>query len=390
VPKAHTPFQWEPQISYEEILEKQQILRHELKKRKLNFKWQDAPLSVLEGVFARGDRRLGSVLLKARELGCRFDGWGEHFNFNRWQEAFRVTGIDPRFYHRRRSLNEVLPWDHLDYGVSRKFLRGELSKSGAGLHTPDCRKGKCVGCGVCDFKRIRMRTNNPDGLDLSEGAPLRLPVSPRATDEAEKIRLRFSKTGRMSLLSHLELLTLFSRAVGRARVPIRFSQGFHPHPKFSFATALSVGVESWAEYLDMEVDAVCDPEVVRETLNSVLPDGIRIMEAVKIPRSSPSLAVITESVRYRVTLLGPFPEDLGARIEAFMALETFPLRREKKGKVLELDLRLEVVELRACDNSLEMTIRRGKPIEFATAITGLTAEELAGTLIEKLEVIFKN
>jgi radical SAM family uncharacterized protein/radical SAM-linked protein len=390
VPKAHTPFQWEPQISYEEILEKQQLLRHELKKRKLNFKWQDAPLSVLEGVFARGDRRLGRVLLKARELGCRFDGWGEHFSFGKWQEAFHATGIDPRFYHRRRSLNEVLPWDHLDYGVSRKFLRGELSKSGAGLHTPDCRKGKCVGCGICDFKRIRMRTSNPAEIDLFAGASPRRAVSPQTTEEAEKMRLRFSKTGAMSLLSHLELLTLFSRAVGRARIPIRFSQGFHPHPKFSFATALSVGVESWAEYLDMEVDTGCEPEVVKESLNSVLPDGMRIMEALKIPRSSPSLAVIIDSVRYRLTLPGSFHADLGSRIEAFLALETFPLRREKKGKVVELDLRLEVVALRACDNSLEMTIRRGKPIEFAAAITGLTAEELANSRIEKLDVIFKN
>jgi radical SAM family uncharacterized protein/radical SAM-linked protein len=390
VPKPHTPFQWEPQISYEEILEKQLLLRHELKKRKLNFKWQDAPLSVMEGVFARGDRRLGRVLVKARELGCRFDGWGEHFSFSRWQEAFRLTGIDPRFYHRRRSPDEILPWSHLDYGVSRKFLRGELSKSGAGLHTPDCRKGKCVGCGVCDFKRIRMRTINPAEINLSEGATLRRVVPARTMEEAEKIRVRFSKTGEMALLSHLELLSLFSRAVGRARVPIRFSQGFHPHPKFSFATALSVGVESWAEYLDMEVDPGCDPLFVSETLNSVLPEGLRIMEVVNIPRNSPSLAVITDSVRYRLKLPGHFPADLGTRIEAFLALETFPLRREKKGKVVELDLREEVVELRACDNTLEMTIRRGKPMEFAIAVTGLTPAELADARIEKLEVIFRD
>jgi radical SAM family uncharacterized protein/radical SAM-linked protein len=389
VPKPHTPFQWEPQISYEEILEKQQLLRQELKKRKLNFKWQDAPLSVMEGVFARGDRRLGRVLLKARELGCRFDGWGEHFSFNRWQEAFRVTGIDPRFYHRRRSLDEILPWGHLDYGVSRKFLRGELSKSGAGLHTPDCRKGKCVGCGVCDFKRIRMRTNNPAEINLSEKASLRRVVSAQTAEEAEKIRVRFSKTGEMSLLSHLELLTLFSRAVGRARVPIRFSLGFHPHPKFSFATALSVGVESWAEYLDMEVDPGCDPEVVREALNSVLPEGMRIMEVVKIPRSSPSLAVITESVLYRLTLHGYSASDLGIQAERFVALETYPFRREKKGKAIELDLRKELLELRACGNILEMRIMRGKPMEFAAALTGLTPAELTDARIEKLQVIFK-
>jgi len=390
VPKPHTPFQWEPQISYEDILEKQQILRLELKKRKLNFKWQDAPLSVMEGVFARGDRRLGPVLIKARELGCRFDGWGEHFNFGKWQEAFRATGIDPRFYHRRRSLDEILPWGHLDYGVSKTFLRSELSKSGAGLYTPDCRSGKCMGCGVCDFKRIRMRINNPAEVDLSVGTSPPGLTPGQAIEEAEKLRMRFCKRGEMSLLSHLEQLSLFSRAVERARVPIRFSQGFHPHPKFSFATALSVGVESSAEYLDMEVDAGCDPELVRESLNSVLPVGIQIMEALKIPRSSHSLAVIMDSVLYRLTLQGAYRLDLESQVETFLALESFPLRREKKGKIVELDLRKELVELRVRDNFLEMTIRRGKPIEFATAITGLTPEELADTRIEKLEVIFKD
>jgi len=390
VPKPHTPFQWEPQISYEEILEKQQVLRQELKKRKLNFKWQDAPLSVMEGVFARGDRRLGPVLLKAHELGCRFDGWGEHFNFSKWQEAFRAIGIDPRFYHRRRSPDEVLPWSHLDFGVTRKFLRSELAKSGASQHTPDCRSGKCCGCGVCDFKRIRMRLINPAGIDLDNGSSRDSSTDARPPAEGEKIRLRFSKTGAMSLLSHLEQLSLFTRAVARAGIPIRFSHGFHPHPKFSFATALSVGVESWAEYLDMEVDAGCDPDMVRERLNAVLPAGIRVIEAFSIPRTSLSLSVMMDSVLYRLTLPDSIPPDLESRVKTFMGLDTFPFRREKKGKTVELDLRMEVVKLSASGNTLEMTIRRGKPLEIAAAVTGLSPAELAETGIEKLEVIFKN
>ncbi|MGD0845561.1 MAG: TIGR03960 family B12-binding radical SAM protein [Geobacteraceae bacterium] len=389
VPKPHTPFQWEPQISYEEVLEKQQLLRQELKKRKLNFKWQDAPLSVLEGVFARGDRRLGRVLLKARELGCRFDGWGEHFSFARWQEAFHATGIDPRFYHRRRALDELLPWDHLDFGINKEFLRRELEKSAAGAYTAQCRNGDCSGCGVCDFERIRMRLHIPAAAaphgDISLTA--QQPIQP--PEDKERIRLRFWKTGAISLLSHLEMLTLFTRAVGRAQIPIKFSQGFHPHPKFSFATALSVGVESWAEYFDMEVAAGCGAELVKERLNAILPEGLQILEAAVIPPGSPSLAVILDRVRYRVTLSGAIQADLPALADAFLARERYPLRREKKGKVAELDLRKELVELRAFDNALEMTIRRGKPLEFAAAITGLTPEKLADTRIEKLEVVFK-
>ena len=389
VPKPHTPFQCEPQIAYEEILGKQQLLRQELRKRKLNFKWQDAPLSILEGVFARGDRRLGRVLLKAHQLGCRFDGWGEHFSFPKWQDAFHAEAIDPHFYHRRRALDEMLPWDHLDFGVSKGFLRKELDKSGAGVYTPDCRTGQCTGCGVCDFDRIRMRLNTLDADGVHDDSPLPDLQPGQPVEGSEKIRFCFSKTGAMSLLSHLEMLTLFTRAVGRARIPINFSQGFHPHPKFSFATALPVGVESWAEYFDMEVAAGYNAEMARESLNSVLPDGMRILHAVVIPLNSPSLAVIIDSVTYRVTLPGIAQADLPALVDAFLSLETFHHRRVKKGKSLELDLRKELVDLHARENSLEMTIRRGKPIEFAAAITGLTPEELAGSRVEKLEVVFK-
>src|SRR6185369_3042924 len=97
VPKAHTPFQWEPQISMEETRERQYQLHCDLKKRKLNFKWHDAPLSFMEGVFARGDRRLAPVLARAVELGCRFDGWREHFSLERWLQAFADCAVEPEW-----------------------------------------------------------------------------------------------------------------------------------------------------------------------------------------------------------------------------------------------------------------------------------------------------
>ncbi len=386
VPKAHTPFQWEAQIGYEDILTKQQFLRQELRKKKLNFKWQDAPLSVLEGVFARGDRRLGGVLRKAHELGCRFDGWGEHFNFATWREAFRATGIDPLFYLRHRDLDEILPWDHLDCGVSREFLLKEREKADVGSYTEDCRMGKCAGCGVCDFDRIRMRLNSPTAGMTTD----RSNQQPEYGEETSRIRLRFSKTGTMSLLSHLELINLFTRAVGRARIPIRFSQGFHPHPKFSFATALSVGVESWAEFFDMEIAAGYGADRVREGLNAALPPGMQILDAAEIPLRAEALSVIMDKIRYRVILPDHVDIDLAECTARFLALESFVCRREKRGRVTELDLRRELHGLATAGKILEMVVKRGKPLEFAEAITGLSAAELASARIEKLEVVFKD
>jgi len=408
VPKPHTPFQWEPQIGMGEILEKQHFLRNELKKRKLAMKWHDAHLSFLEGVFARGDRRLARVLLKARELGCRFDGWGEHHDFAKWQRAFLEAGIEPEFYLRRRDEDEILPWDHLDCGVDKAYLRQEAAKSRAALVTGDCRHGACDGCGVCDFSKIRVRVHCPTPVDGHEGASdgqtpesgrlgeagARSPAPQQSADSClpatSRIRLRFAKTGIMSLLSHLELIQLFTRAVRRAGIPILYSHGFHPHPRFSFATALSVGVESRAEYFDMEIEAGPSALQVMESLNRVLPKGIEVLAGEEIPRKSESLSVIMDAVRYRVTLPRGIAGNLPDLVDAFLRRDSFPWRREKKGKCVDLDLRQELAELSSEHDSLEMVIKKGRPLEFVSAITGTPLESLRNARIEKLSVLFRS
>jgi radical SAM family uncharacterized protein/radical SAM-linked protein len=384
VPKPHTPFQWEPQISEEEIVEKQRFLRPALKKKKLIMKWQDASLSGLEGVFARGDRRLSALLIAAHRLGCRFDGWWEHFDRLKWVQAFEDAGMDATFYHRRRELDEPLPWDHIDCGVRREFLLAEREAALTGAFTPDCRDGKCTACGVCDFDTVKLRLNEPVPFDTYA---CEIPPQ-QAAELAQRIRIRFEKLGRMRFLSHLEMLTLFIRAVSRARIPMRYSQGFHPHPKFSFATALSVGIESHAEYMDMEVDAGFSAQELQEALNRTLPEGVRVLEAALISMKAPALSVIMERVRYRVTLPEQLAIDLPQKVAAFLALESSPLRREKKGKVVEFDLRHELAELSADGCTLEMLVGRGKPVEFSSAILGLPVEVLKDARLEKVEVLF--
>ena len=126
VPKPHTPFQWEPQLALEEVQERQQFLKEELRGKGLRLKWHDARMSLLEGVFARGDRRLGEVLLKAHERDCRFDGWTEHLRWAEWGEAFAASGLDPSFYAgRQRGPAEKHPWAHIHCGVDEGFLWDE-------------------------------------------------------------------------------------------------------------------------------------------------------------------------------------------------------------------------------------------------------------------------
>ena len=152
VPKPFTAFQWTAQNGREELIEKQNLLKSAIKSKRIRYNWHDNKTSYLEGIFARGDRRLSAVILRAVEKGCKFDGWGEHFRFDLWMEAFEELGIDPNFYNlRERSYDEILPWDHIDIGVTKQFLMRENEKAKAGQTTPQCRE-KCSGCGAAVWK----------------------------------------------------------------------------------------------------------------------------------------------------------------------------------------------------------------------------------------------
>lgn len=150
VPKAHTPFQWEGQVPLEALLAKQDHLKSRLRDRRITFNWHDAKLSMVEAVFARGDRRLSNALVKGWELGCKFDGWTEHFSFERWLKAFEEAGIEPLFYANRPfTYEETLPWEHINTGVSKAFLVEEHKKALQYGTTHDCRFNSCPQCGLC-------------------------------------------------------------------------------------------------------------------------------------------------------------------------------------------------------------------------------------------------
>jgi radical SAM family uncharacterized protein len=159
VPKAHTPFQWEPQLELPEIRLRQEFLRKHLRKLKgVDFTWHEAKMSFLEAVFARGDRRLASVLERAYAMGSRLDAWSDSFNFSLWEKAFDGEGIEPQKYAQYKpGLDEHLPWDHINTGLSREFLLREYQRALKEEITGDCRERGCVGCGLenCPFRQVK-------------------------------------------------------------------------------------------------------------------------------------------------------------------------------------------------------------------------------------------
>ncbi len=156
VPKAHTPFQWFGQDDKETLHKKHNYLVERLYMKHVTFNYHESDTSMLEAVFARGDRRVGELLIRAYELGCKFDAWTETFHFDLWQKALEETGIDPTFYaNRQRSYDEILPWATINAGVSTDFLKSENEKAKKAITTQDCRRG-CVGCGINKYTKCSM------------------------------------------------------------------------------------------------------------------------------------------------------------------------------------------------------------------------------------------
>jgi radical SAM family uncharacterized protein len=149
VPKPHTPFQWSKQEDEASLKTKQELLQKYLQQKGVRLSWHDPRVSLLEAVMARGDRRVGKVIRRAWELGCRFDAWSELYNHEKWLQAFKDSGIEPGFYaSRERSLDEILPWSHIDAGVTEEFLKREYQRARAGEETLDCRNNACNACGL--------------------------------------------------------------------------------------------------------------------------------------------------------------------------------------------------------------------------------------------------
>jgi len=359
VPKPHTPFQWSGQASLDEIRRKQAYLAKGLRKRGINLKLHDPETSLLEAVFARGDRTLGRVLEEAFRRGCRFDGWAECFDFGKWSGAFAACGMDPSVLACRSfTLDDALPWDHIKTGVTKQFLKEEYQRAAAAEITENCRT-ECMHCGIgCgDGGTRELGVPVPPSREPKaavSGASGRQAAPPVATT---RIRMKFSKTGRVRFLSHLDFMVLLHRCAVRAGVPVAYSQGFNPHPRIAFGPALSVGIESEAEYLDMDTDPFVDLLQVTKDLNNSLPEGIRILESRIVPHSAPSLSGCISRYDYRVAVPEAMAGSLADRVARFLERPSIIVTKEGRSKDLRPCIVAMGVSVSSGGEGLLLTLR---------------------------------
>jgi radical SAM family uncharacterized protein/radical SAM-linked protein len=384
IPKAHTPFQWEAQADLEQSKARLHEVKDLLRQPGVELKWNSAAQSWLEGIFSRGDRRLAQVLLAAHRLGCRLDAWSEHLRLEPWRQAFREAGVDPEGYHRGRDPGELLPWNHLDAGVSQEFLQAERDRAYRVLETPDCRQAGCQDCGRCDEEQVVLR--------LAETPPEKGPSGSTGLPAPEQVfwsRLVYAKLEEARWLGHLELVNAVYRSLRRSGLPLAMSRGHHPLPRVAFHGALPLGVESSCETMDVGLTAEVGMGDLVSRLNRVLPAGLRILIAEALPRAPKPPRV--EQSEYQVE--SPSPVFAAAAAAAFLECREFPvIRRRPKGE-RTVDVRPLVAALEIQDpHHLTLRLRQAekdnvKVTELLGSIFTLTDSQIRDLQIVKMRVI---
>ncbi|MEM9275827.1 MAG: TIGR03960 family B12-binding radical SAM protein [Cyanobacteria bacterium P01_F01_bin.143] len=372
-PKPHTPFQWHS-VSTTEFLRKQDLLREEFRRiRGVKVNYTDVRISAMEDFVGRGDRRLGPVVRRAWELGAGMDSWWENLDraFGAWEQAIAEAGLTWKYRKvadgewnifsvnsqqltvnseevdqeakNMQSLDNPLPWDHLNTGIDKKWLKQDLAKALEAVTVPDCAFDSCYHCGVCSSDFGHNIVVPAPAIPEFEGE-----VKPLQQRE-QKIRVWFGKQGKMRLLSHLDLVRLFDRAIRRASLPISFTGGFHPGPRIAIANALSLGITSSGEIVDFELTKNIDLEEFKNKFAAQLPSEIPIYQVEEVPVKSPAATQILEQAEYLITVKTAEKQDRDAW-KAWLekiknTSEIWWEKTTKSGKKQQVNLRDRLFEL---------------------------------------------
>jgi radical SAM family uncharacterized protein len=317
VPKAWTPFQWQPFVTPDELRRRIGLLRDRFRRiRGARLTWSDPDESSLEALLSRGDRRLSATIERAHDLGAVFDGWSDHFNLEAWRRAIDETGIDLARELGPRDLLETLPWDLIDAGVRKNYLKAEWRRARRELTTEDCKWGHCYRCGIPgdgEDTRLASETLPLVGEALPseqhpKAAAYRLRPEPRVPRRSElppqpplfrRFRFTFSKTDDARFLSHRQLMDALERSLRAAEVPVRYTEGYNPHIRVSMGPALPVGYEGLVEVFDVDCTAPIRPHHVA-AMNRLLPTGVEILDARDLLPGAPKLGKMVAAARYRI------------------------------------------------------------------------------------------
>lgn len=363
-PKPHTPFQWHS-VSISEFQRKQELLRQEFRRMKgVKVNFTDVRISAMEDFVGRGDRRLAQVVRRAWELGAGMDAWWESQEraFAAWTQAIEEAGLSWKYRQVEAGewnvmelegattdataslLDRPLPWDHLDTGIDKNWLKEDLQRALAAATVPDCSFEGCSHCGVCS-------------VDFGHNVMVPPPELPEffghatpSSERVQRVRVWFGKLGDMALVGHLDLMKLLDRAVRRAGLPISFSAGYHPSPRISPASALSLGVTSSGEILDIDLTESVEPDALLAKLAACLPEMLPLYRAETVDLRSPSITQQLDRVEYILWIQGSGDNLTSSQWQSWIdqvnaTQEIIWEKTTKSGKIRLVNLRASLFEL---------------------------------------------
>lgn len=329
-PKSHTPFQWDMQLSPEQIRERSEYIRRKAGSSYVNIKLRDPNLSFLEGVIGRGGREMGEVVETVFRMGARFDGWSEGFDFDLWLKAFADCGIDPYGYLRERRFADRLPWAHIELDVSTEHLMKERNRTSTLLKEskPSTETAPAISDDNEDDQYGRSRKKGP----------AKATVAPNKGN----VRIQWGRKGLTRFLSHLDNIRVFERAIRRAGLPVEYSQGFNPHMKLSFGPPLPLGFTSEAEYFDISLDRPFQLEMAA-ALGRTLPEGYHIIMAKSVMSAKESLSGKLNRAVYEVPVEAN-PE-YQHRMESLLERNSVEITRVSKEESRRVEIRPAIFRL---------------------------------------------
>ena len=345
IPKPFTPFQWEAQDEPVEIQRKLDMIKRGLAPyKRIKIMARDTYYSQLEGAVARGDRRMSKVIYSAWKHGAKFDSWKELFNPQAWELALAECGVTSQLFTGQINISDSLPWDHVDARLLKRFLLNEREKAYRAESSPDCRDG-CIGCGVCDFETLSMKTVDKKETFLPDS---QRPIDVEVSETQElKYRLRYQKKGASKFTSHLDNMRVFQQAFRRANLKLSFTQGFNRRPKMSSGFPLPLGYSSKDEYLDIVLTET--DQSLAEHINQELPDGIFIESASEVPLKSASLFAGTTGFKYEIRFCETLPKNVSQTIDELLKQPEIIIEKQRNDRIRHVNIRPFIDNITRCD-----------------------------------------
>lgn len=386
-PKAHTPWQWEKQIGHDEIMEKQRFISKN-SPRTVNVKFRNANVTLLESALGRGDRRVGDVIEHAFKNGARLDAWTEHLDYNLWVESFKACDLEISDYHDEIPYDAPLPWDHISKGLSKDYLMRENLRSKELIEGDDAGDTAPTSPVTTPKKPAPPIEFGRKAKRVKSTTTMQVPNS--------RVRVKWSKTEEVRFLSHLDNTRVFERAIRRSRLPIAYSQGFHPHQRIAFGPPLTLGYSSDAEYFDIQLEAPYHTEMF-DRLGAALPGGFTILQTKPVFGKSQSLAAVINVAKYEVEV--PFGhKETQSAIEAILAKESVVVQRKTKTDVIDVEIRPGIIGLETQDQDgitlFSMTTGIGtncfaRPSEVLIAAFGMNNEEVLSLRVKRIDLLIQ-